>query len=78
MLNKEFEYYKDHLPELYKKYPNRYVVLKDQEVKFDGETFEDALDLAIGNNLKLGTFLIQVCGKDRSCYTATFTRPIFA
>jgi uncharacterized membrane protein YcgQ (UPF0703/DUF1980 family) len=78
MLEKEFKYYKNHLSELYKKYPDRYVVLKDREVKFDGATFEDALNLAIENNLELGTFLIQLCGADSSCYTQTFTRAIFA
>jgi hypothetical protein len=78
MLDKEFKYYKNHLPELYKQYPNRYVVLKNQGVKFDGATFEDALNLAIGNDLELGTFLIQLCGADSSCYTQTFTRAIFA
>ena len=78
MLDQEFNYYKNHLPELYAKYPDKYVVLKDQEVKFDGNTFEDALNLAMKNNFELGTFLIQLCGKDSSCYTATFTRPIFA
>ena len=78
ILNNEFEYYKNNLPELYIKYPDKYVVLKDQEVKFDGNTFEDALNLAMKNNLELGTFLIQLCGADSSCYTATFTRPIFA
>lgn len=78
VLNEEFKYYKSNLSELYGKYPDKYVVLKDQEVKFDGVTFEDALNLAIENNLELGTFLIQLCGKDSSCYTATFTRPIFA
>ena len=78
MLEQEFNYYKNHLSELYGRYPNRYVVLKDKEVKFDGDTFEDALNLAMKNKLELGTFLIQLCGADSSCYTQTFTRPIFA
>jgi len=78
MLEREFEYYKENLPALYEKYPNRYVVLQGEDVKFDGATFKETIDLAIKNDLKLGTFLVQLCGKDESCYTHTFTRPIFA
>jgi hypothetical protein len=77
-MNTNFDFFKKNLSKLYKKYPDRYVVLKDGEVKFDGATFEDALNLARKNNLELGTFTIQLCGKDSSCYTAVFTRAIFA
>jgi hypothetical protein len=77
-MDTNFEYFKKNLPELHEKYPNRYVVLKDAEVKFDGATFEEALTLAMKNNFELGTFTIQLCGKDSSCYTQTFTRAVFA
>ena len=77
-MSKNFEYYKKNLPKLYKKYPNKHVVLKDEKVMFVGDTFEDALGLAMENNLELGTFIIQLCGADSSCYTHTFTRAIFA
>ena len=75
MLDNEFKYFKKNLSELYKKYPNRYIVVQGEQVEFDGETFEDALTLATSNNLELGTFLIQLCGKDSSCYTQVFYSP---
>jgi len=78
-MNANFEYFKKNLSELYKKYPDRYLVLKDEEVKFDGATFEEALTFATENGFELGTFLIQQCGADSSCYTQVFhTRAIFA
>jgi len=77
-MSTNFEYFKKNLSDLYKKYPDRHIVIKDAEVKFDGATFEEALKLAMENGLELGTFTIQLCGKDSSCYTQTFTRAIFA
>lgn len=79
MLENEFSYYKNHQKELYLKYPDKFLVIKDQNVICSSDTIEDALEKAKKNELELGTFLIQQCTGDEQGYTQTFnTRVIFA
>lgn len=79
MLEKEFKYFKEHQTELYAKYPNRYLVIKDCKVVFAESAFEAALQKAVQAGFELGTFLVQLCGKGKESYTQTFhSRVIFA
>jgi hypothetical protein len=71
MLDLEFQYYIDNQAELVQRYNNRFLVIKDQEVKGDyesqGEAYEDAR-----KKYELGTFLIQHCSSGPESYTHIF------
>lgn len=72
MLEHEFQYFTTHLKSLFTKYPNKYLVLQNQSVVLASDTFSEALTQAHERGLKTGTFIIQQCGADASCYTQTF------
>lgn len=79
MLEKEFEYFKENHERLFREYPNKYLVIKDNNVLYSEDTLEDALNQAVSSGLEVGTFLIQLCGKGEGSYTQTFhSRVIFA
>ncbi len=78
-LVKEFEFFTENHDELVKKYPNKFVVLKDRTVVLAGDSFEEAYAKAHDSGLVLGTFLIQECTEGDSAYTQTFlSRVVFA
>lgn len=49
MLDKEFKYFVDHHDELYKEFPNRFLVIKDEQVVGDFASLEDAIADATKN-----------------------------
>ncbi|MGH8398795.1 MAG: hypothetical protein ACRETA_11215 [Gammaproteobacteria bacterium] len=71
-LQKEFDYYLAHQEELVKKYLNRVIVIKDQEVigAYDDEI--QAIAAAQTGGHQLGTFLVQRVERGQSGYTQTF------
>lgn len=72
-----FDYYKKNLKELYEKYPNRFIVLKECEVVADFSDFEEAYDWAF-KKYGIGNFLIQECVDDLKEITQTFhSRAVF-
>lgn len=71
MLEKEFAYFKEHQKELFRSYPNEYIVIKNLEVHCHASTFEEALVKAV-ERFDLGTFLIQQCTEGEEGYTQTF------
>ena len=72
-----FEYYKENLKELYKKYPNRHIVLKGSKVVADFSDFDEAYDWAV-SKFGIGNFLIQECVEDLKEITQTFhSRAVF-
>jgi len=78
MLEKEFKYYLDNQKELVEKYDNRFIVIIDNEVIGDYESYEEALFSSCEKH-ELGTFLIQECTEGEDAYTQTFhSRVIFA
>jgi len=78
MLDKEFEYYKDHQKELVKKYNHKVLVIKDQKVQNALGSLEEAY-LWAKDHFTLGTFLLQECGPGEDNYTQHFnSRVIFA
>lgn len=78
-LVKEFEFFTENHDELFAKYPNKFVVLKDKAVVLTGDSFEEVYAKALDSGLVLGTFLIQECTEGDSAYTQTFlSRVVFA
>ncbi len=78
MLEKEFKYFTDNQDKLFKQYPNKNIVIKDENVVYAADSFDDALKHAV-ENFELGTFLIQHCTEGSEGYTQTFhSRVIFA
>jgi hypothetical protein len=49
MLEKEYKYYKDHQNELVSRYPDKYLIIKDQKVISVFETLSEAIDFANAN-----------------------------
>lgn len=79
MLENEFKFFKDNHERLFRDYPNKHIVIKDNKVLFSDDTFEGALGKAIAGGLEVGTFIIQLCSAGESGYTQTFhSRVIFA
>lgn len=60
LVKKNFEFYLKKCEELYKKYPRKYLIIKDEKVDKVFETIEEAFEYA-KNNLKLGEYIIQRC-----------------
>lgn len=77
MLEQEFNFFLDHKDELYQQYPNKFIVIKGNEVlgAFNAEI--DAYNETVKSH-KLGTFLIQFCSPAGESYTHTFhSRAVF-
>lgn len=62
MLEKEFKFFTENLDKIFRLYPNKYIVIKDEDVKYISDSRDEALSFAI-KHFKLGTFLIQPCLK---------------
>jgi len=71
MLEKEFQYYLDNQEDFVKKYSNKFLVIKNQEVVGVYNTKEGAYDDAT-SKFELGTFLIQQCLPGTLGHTQTF------
>jgi len=77
MLEKDFQYYKDHQDELVKKYNGKFIVIKNQEVIGAYATELEAYNQTLIDH-ELGSFLIQYCSPGDESYTAIFhSRVIF-
>ena len=66
MLNTEFKYYHDNHRELFKKYPDKFIVIKGKKVIGVYGSHSEAYRESVKTE-ELGTFLIQHClsGKER-------------
>lgn len=71
-LNEEFDWFINNHREIFEKYPNTFLVIKDKEIKFAADTFDEALMMATCSGLKLGTFIIQECSEGNDSYTQDF------
>ncbi|MGD9852454.1 MAG: DUF5678 domain-containing protein [Nitrospirales bacterium] len=70
-LDKEFQYYKDNQEELVRRYENKFIVIKGEEVVGDYDTEIEAYESA-KKNFPVGTFLIQHCLPGQESYTQSF------
>lgn len=64
--------YKDHQNELVSKYPDKYLIIKDQKVISAFETLAEAIDYANANGLIEGEYLLQLCAKKRRGLACVF------
>jgi len=64
MADKNYEYFISNFDALYKKYKDKFVVIKNSTIIGSYNTFEDAYDASIKIE-ELGTFLIQHCSKTK-------------
>lgn len=79
MQSDDFKFFRENHDVLLKEYFNKYIVIKDRNVLFCGDSFKDALSKALDGGLELGTFIIQLCSEGESGYTQTIhSRVIFA
>ena len=78
MLEKEFKFFRENHASLYAKYPNKYLVIKNEEVLFASDSFASSLDWAVQKGLIAGEYMVQLCSEGDSAYTQTFhSRAIF-
>lgn len=62
-LKNDYDYFLKEFKNLYKIYPNKYLIVKDKKIEGAFNSFEDAFNAAI-KKFKVGTFLIQKCSED--------------
>jgi hypothetical protein len=70
-LEREFQYYLEHQPELVDLYAGKVVVIKNQNVIGVYDSEADAVH-ASSREHELGTFLVQRCEAGAESYTQTF------
>lgn len=71
MLEEEFKYYINHQTELLKKYLDKFIVIKGEEVIGVYDTATEANEKTVKDHER-GTFLIQHCLPGTESYTNTF------
>ena len=77
--SEDFKWFTENLGNLYKQYPDKYIIIQDKKVLASADTLELGVDKILDMGLEFGTFIMQLCGKDESCYTAKyFSRDIFS
>ena len=59
----EFRFFSDNIDALIQKYNNKYVIIKDTEIKGVFDTFDKAYQSGT-KRYELGTFLIQQCNEE--------------
>lgn len=79
MLEKEFQFFKEHQEDLFSKYPNKFLVIQGKKVVIVSDTMDQAYTQAIEGGYKLGEFLIQECLQGEDAYTEVFhSRVVYA
>ena len=56
----DFKWFQENLEDLYKKYPEQYLVISNEEVKGHYSSFSDAIDNAL-KTMNAGEFIVQQC-----------------
>lgn len=74
--DKNFEYFKKNHDELFAKYPNKYLLIVDEDIKGNFNSFEDALVYA-SDKFELGKYIIQYCSEGTEGYTQRFHSRVF-
>jgi len=72
-LRSEFEYFLEHQDELADRYEGKIIVIKGGEVIGAFDSVPEAVH-ETSKHHRLGTFLVQECGRGPECYTAVFNR----
>ena len=71
-LVKNFEWYKAELGNLAKKYPGKFIAIKDCKVLGAYDTFLSAIELTEKKGYERGTFIVQLAKNDPSAYTRKY------
>lgn len=72
MLAREFRFFTDNHGQLFEKYPNEYLIIRDAKVLYHNKALSGSVDWAINNGLKEGDFMLQLCSAGDKAYTHTF------
>lgn len=72
MLEKEFQYFVDNQNDLFKQFPDQYLVIKDQKVIGVYDNKIDAY-FETQEEHELGSFLIQFCSLNPETFNQDFT-----
>ena len=70
-LEKEFEFFRAHLPEFNKEHPNKYVEIVDNKVVGYFPNITEAI-LFSKKKYEPGTFFVELCTPDPSYYNVSF------
>jgi hypothetical protein len=76
MLDKEFHWYIDNQSELLKKYEGRVLVIQDENVIDDYDTYDNAYRNAV-KKYELGKFLLMECTQGNEAYSETVYTPYY-
>ena len=68
---KNYEWFREHLPELVNNYDGKYIVIKNYAVIGSYDTFENAWTETLKRE-KAGTFIIQLCTEDETQTAQTY------
>jgi hypothetical protein len=71
MFDVEFEYFKNNQNELFKEFPNEYLVIVGKEVVLHSLTRKEAYDEA-AKTLGVGNFMLQHCIPGTDAYTQRY------
>jgi hypothetical protein len=77
-LKETFRYFTENHDEIFRVYPNKFVVLSDKSVVLAKDSFVEAYEAAIAAGYQPGSFLVQECTEGDSAYTQYFSSPIIA
>ena len=75
-LKNEYKFFNDNIDALIEKYSNKYIIIKDDDIKGDFDSFDRAYEAAI-KKYELGSFLIQHCNKDENNSGQVFNSRVF-
>lgn len=70
-LKKNFDFYLKNHKEIIKKYLNKFIIIKEEEIVDSYDTFEEAASES-AKKYELGTFIIQKCSEDLNETTQAF------
>jgi hypothetical protein len=65
MQEEDYQWFLENMPDLYKKYGQTFLIIKEKQVVGGYSTYEDALNSAL-QTLELGSFLVQQCFEKKS------------
>ena len=78
MLKQDYQFFESNRDELSKKYPNMYLIIKNNQVLFALNTLSEAIDKAAEQGLEEGSYLLQYCDKKGRGMVCTYrTRAYF-
>lgn len=71
-IDADYEWFKRNRPELFRRYPNRFLVIRDQTVLGDYPDMKEAVE---STRLRLGQYLLQECLENAADYVVGFHSP---